>query len=128
MNEIKKEGKASEKACIFTCEHEISARRAKEKLVYSEDIEKICRIFHLLSEPSRMKIVLALRQGEMCVYHLAEICQDITFSGISHQLRILKDNGIVKARKLGKYVEYSIIDGHIFEIVQLALEHLACLG
>ena len=75
-----------------------------------------------------MKIVLALRQGEMCVYHLAEICQDITFSGISHQLRILKDNGIVKARKLGKYVEYSIIDGHIFEIVQLALEHLACLG
>ena len=116
------------KECIFEREHEVTIKRAKESLLRSEDVEKICKIFHLLSEPSRMKIVLALQEGEMCVYHLAEVCQNLTFSGISHQLRILKDNGIVKARRLGKYVEYSIIDGHIYEIVKLALEHLACLA
>lgn len=73
-----------------------------------------------------MKIVLALMQGEMCVYHLSEVCEGSTLSGISHQLRILKDNGIVKARRLGKNIEYSISDHHVCEIVNLALKHLQC--
>ena len=116
-----------EKECIFEHEHEIAVKKAKDNLLCKENMERICKIFHLLSEPSRMKIVLALQQGEMCVYHLTEVCQGATVSGVSHQLRILKDNGIVKAKRLGKNIEYSIADGHVFEIVKLALAHLRCL-
>lgn len=116
-----------EKECIYEREHEIAVKKAKENLLRKEDMERICKIFHLLSEPSRMKIVLALQQGEMCVYHLTEVCQETTLSGISHQLRILKDNGIVKSKRLGKNIEYSIADEHVFEIVNLALAHLRCL-
>ena len=112
--------------CMLEEEHKSLVIKAKEATISQEDMEKICKIFHLLSEPSRMKIVLALMQGEMCVYHLQEVCGAATISGISHQLRILKDNGILKARRLGKNIEYAISDEHVCEIVNLALKHLSC--
>ena len=115
-----------DKNCAFEKEHHDLVIKAKENAVSQEDMEKVCKIFHLLSEPSRMKIVLALMQGEMCVYHLQEVCEGATISGISHQLRILKDNGIVKARRLGKNIEYTISDEHVCEIVNLGLKHLKC--
>lgn len=112
-------------ACEHKREHELTVQRVKEEILSSADVEKVCKIFHLLAEPSRMKIVLALLKGEMCVYHLAEV-SDGTVSGVSHQLRVLRDNKIVKAKRFGKNVEYSIADGHIREIVETALRHLCC--
>ena len=105
--------------------HQASAQRAKEGVLSSFEVEKMCKIFQVLSEPCRLKIVLALMKGEMCVYHLAEVC-DATVSGVSHQLRIMRDNGIVRAKRFGKHVEYSIADGHVYEMVAMALEHLKC--
>ena len=105
--------------------HEISVRRARERVLGESETETICSTFKMLSEPSRLKIVLALLNGEMCVYHLAEVC-DGTVSAVSHQLRLLKDNGIVRAKRCGKNVEYSLDDGHVREMVELAIEHLAC--
>ena len=113
--------------CEHEKEHLASAQRAKEGILAGSDVEKMCKIFHVLSEPSRLKIVLALIHGEMCVYHLTEVC-DGTVSGISHQLRIMRDNGIVRARRFGKNVEYSIADGHVREMVELAIQHLSCKG
>lgn len=106
-------------------EHEITAQRAKENVLASSDVEQICAMFRMLADPTRMKIVLALLKGDMCVYHLTEVC-DGTQSGVSHQLRILRDNKIVKARRLGQTVEYAIIDGHVREMVELGIKHLAC--
>ncbi len=111
--------------CEHTKEHTNAVEKAKNETLCAEDLEKICRVFHLLSEPSRMKIVLALMQGEMCVYHLLEVCEG-TLSGLSHQLRILRDNKIVKARRLGKNIEYSIADEHVREIVEMGIRHLDC--
>ena len=107
--------------------HQASAQRAKEGVLSSFEVEKMCKIFQVLSEPCRLKIVLALMKGEMCVYHLAEVC-DATVSGVSHQLRMMRDNGIVRAKRFGKNVEYSIADGHVYEMVAMALEHLKCEG
>ena len=107
--------------------HQASAQRAKEEVLSSFEVEKMCKIFQVLSEPCRLKIVLALMKGEMCVYHLAEVC-DATVSGVSHQLRMMRDNGIVRAKRFGKNVEYSIADGHVYEMVAMALEHLKCEG
>ena len=112
--------------CEREQEHLMTAKRAKEGVLAHSDVEKICKIFHVLADPTRLKIVLGLMNGEMCVYHLTDVC-DGTESGVSHQLRILRDNGIVRARRFGKNVEYSIADGHVREIVELAVAHLACV-
>ncbi len=111
--------------CDHEKEHLVAAKRAKEGILSDSDIAKVSKIFSLLSEPGRLKIVLALMSGELCVYHLTEVCGG-TVSGVSHQLRNLRDNGIVKAKRLGKNVEYSIADDHVREIVQTALAHLHC--
>ena len=106
-------------------EHAKAAQRAKEGILSGTDTEKLCAVFRMLAEPTRMRIVLSLLNGEMCVYHLAEVT-DSTVSGVSHQLRVLRDNKIVKAKRFGKNVEYSLADEHVCEIVQLAVRHLAC--
>ena len=105
--------------------HDAAVQRAKEGILSGEDIERVCKIFQLLSEPSRFKIVYALLKGEMCVYHIAEVCGG-TVSGVSHQLRVLRDNGIVKAKRYGKNVEYSLADAHVCEMVEMGIEHLNC--
>ncbi len=113
--------------CDREREHEASVLRAKAEVLSPSDAAKICEVFRALADPTRMKILLALLQGEMCVYHLCEVTEG-TPSRVSHQLRGLKDKGIVKARRLGKNVEYSLADEHIAKMLRLGVEHLACGG
>ena len=81
--------------------------------------------FKVISEPSRLKILLALAAGELCVEHITEAVGG-NQSAVSHQLRTLKDNRIVKCRREGKKVVYSIADGHILTMIEMAKEHLNC--
>ena len=110
----------------FTERHE----SIKQKLSKSEDfldgVESASRIFAMLGDPVRMKIILALMEGELCVYHICEITGGKQ-SAISQHLRKLKDSKIVKSRKDANQVLYSIADEHIFSIVKTALEHSKCL-
>lgn len=103
--------------------------KIREKLLgsdeYIESVEKTSMIFSLLGEPSRMKIVLALMEGELCVYHICEITGGKQ-SATSQHLRKLKDNHIVKARKEANQVLYSIADEHIATIIKTAIEHQGC--
>ena len=112
--------------CNHEQKHLLSVQKAREEILTADNVEQVCRIFHLLSDPGRFKIVQVLMQGELCVGHLVEICGG-TPSGVSHQLRILRDNGIIKARRLGKNVEYSIADEHIRKIMEIGILHLGCL-
>ena len=111
--------------CEHEREHQEALARAKEKIFNASDVEKICSIFRVLSDPTRMRLVMVLMNGEMCVYHLAEATNS-TVSGVSHQLRVLRDNKIVKAKRFGKNVEYSIADEHVREIVNIGIAHLTC--
>lgn len=111
--------------CAHEKEHEATRQRFAEETLSSSEVEKVSRIFQMLAEPSRFKIVLALLQGNMCVYHLTEACGS-TQSGVSHQLRVLRDNQIVHAERIGKSVEYSLADEHIREIVKTGVAHLHC--
>ena len=112
-------------SCAREKKHQAAAQRAKEGTLPDSDLEKICKIFQMLSDPGRLKIVSALMNGEMCVYHLTEVCGGST-SSVSHQLRLLRDNDIVKARRMGKNMEYSIADEHVREIVNMGVAHLHC--
>ncbi len=112
--------------CCFTEKHEIIKQKLCDSEQFLSGVEESSRIFAMLGEPNRMKIILALMEGELCVYHICEIVGGKQ-SAISQHLRKLKDTHIVKSRKDGNQVLYSICDDHIRTIVKTALEHSKCL-
>ncbi len=79
--------------------------------------------FKALSDSSRLKIIAALLTGELCVCDICEIV-GLSQSAVSHQLRVLRSGRIVKFRKDGKQVFYSIDDHHIADIIQTTIQHL----
>lgn len=79
--------------------------------------------FKIFGDSTRVKILWALDQGEMCVCDLAYLLQ-MSKSAVSHQLRILRDHKLVAIRKVGKFVYYQLNDAHVKDILEKALEHL----
>ena len=111
--------------CNYESEHEAAVLKAKETMPSEDNIGRVCNTFRIIGEPSRMKIVLALLQGEMCVYHIVEACGG-TQSAVSHQLRVLKDNRVIRSRREGQNILYSIADEHIVKIIEISEAHLNC--
>ncbi len=103
--------------------------KIKNKLInspeFSEKVKEASNIFSLLGDESRMRILLALCEGELCVYHICEITGGKQ-SATSQHLRKLKDNNIVKSRKEANQVLYSLADEHIKEIIEICMIHLEC--
>jgi ArsR family transcriptional regulator len=88
-----------------------------------EILYDIADFFKVLGESTRLKILYALLKNEICVGELSEsLC--ISQSSVSHQLRILRQNGLVKFRKQGKTVFYSLDDAHVESLLNQSLEHL----
>lgn len=94
-----------------------------ERLISEDDIVDISEIFKILGDPTRMRIVAALRIKELCVGDIAALTE-ISLSGVSHQLRLLKNRRIVKTRRDGKMMYYSLDDAHIVALIDVALDHL----
>ena len=95
-----------------------------KKVMPSDDlIFEIAEVFKVFGDTTRMKIISALLEAELCVGDIAEITNS-TQSAISHQLRVLKQAKLVKFRKEGKIVFYSLDDCHISQIFSCGLEHI----
>ncbi len=109
----------------YTHKHEIIKEKLNNSSDYKTAVEDMSNMFSLLGEETRMKILLALMEGELCVYHICEITGGKQ-SAISQHLRKLKDNHIIKSRKEANQVLYSINDEHIVKIIDMALEHRNC--
>ena len=105
--------------------HEERVKYAVEAMPSEEEIVTMAARFKAISEPSRLKILFALSCGELCVEHIVQAVGG-NQSAVSHQLKILKDNRIVKARRNGKQVMYSLADGHVMAMISVAKEHLNC--
>lgn len=105
--------------------HEARVQSALDAMPDDEKIEEMGARFKALSEPSRLKILLALESGELCVDHIVEAVGG-NQSAVSHQLKTLKDNKIVKCKRVGKKIVYSISDSHIMAMIELSKEHLNC--
>ena len=112
--------------CNHEEEHRVAAELAKANMPGDEAVLSVCGLFKAFSEPSRLKILLALRQGELCVNHIIDAVGG-TQSAVSHQLRILRDNRIIKARRDGQNIVYSLADGHVVAVLELACAHLNCI-
>ena len=93
------------------------------QLLNTDTVGALADIFKVLGDPTRVRILDVLSRGELCVCHLAGLL-GLTESAVSHQLRLLRDMRIVKRRKAGKTVYYSLDDNHVAQLFVLTLEHL----
>lgn len=88
-----------------------------------ETIEQIAELFKAFADPTRVQILSTLVEGERCVSQITEAVQ-LSQSAVSHQLRILKQMHLVKFRREGKNLLYSLADDHVLTILQMGLEHV----
>lgn len=109
--------------CDFICVHEDIVKKVNEKMPQEEKLFDLAEFFKIFGDTTRIRILYVLMCSEMCVCDLAQIL-DMTQSAISHQLRILKQMDLVKNRREGKSVFYSLADGHIKAILSQGLEHI----
>lgn len=93
------------------------------KMPDAEILYNLADFFKIMGDSTRCKLLFALLQNEMCVCDLANVLS-MTKSSISHQLSKMKDVGLVKSRKSGKTVYYSLDDEHISEIFEVGIEHI----
>ena len=94
-----------------------TVNKVKENMLEEEKIFDLAELFKVFADSTRMKIICALEEKELCV-------GEMTQSAISHQLRVLKQAKLVKYRKDGKVVYYSLDDDHVIEIVKKGREHI----
>lgn len=95
----------------------------KEGFPPMEVLYDLAELFKMFGDSTRIGILCALLNGEMCVYDLAELL-GIGQSAVSHQLRLLRASGLVRARKDGKNVYYALDDDHVSSIFNQGMEHV----
>ena len=114
--------------------HPHQVRAARERLAVSPDGE-MARLFAVLGDPTRQRMLAALGDGELCVCDLA-LATGINRTTVSHQLRILRESHLVKHRREGRVLFYSLDDDHVTHILLVASDHVserdtargACVG
>ena len=109
--------------CIVVAIDEEKVKAVAKALPDDTEIDDLTNTFKILSDQTRLKIVLALAKEELCVCDLSALI-GVSVSAISHQLRLLRNMRIVKNRKKGKMVYYSIDDSHIDNIISETLVHI----
>lgn len=88
-----------------------------------ETLEQIAELFKAFGDPTRVQILSILQNSELCVNDIADAVE-LSQSAISHQLRILKQMHLIKFRRDGKNMLYSLADDHVLTILQTGLEHV----
>ncbi len=109
--------------CTCNTIHPDAIHSASQHMLPLETISDISTLFKILSDPTRVKIVWALEEQELCVCDIAATLS-MTKSAISHQLALLRKHRIVKPRREGKQVFYSLDDEHITLIIEMAKTHV----
>lgn len=110
-------------SCEETIIHEDAVRDAQRSLIDGATAARLAEIFGALSDPTRVRIISALNVHELCVCDLAALL-GMTQSAISHQLRLLRTLRLVRNRKDGRIVYYSLDDEHIRDLFQRGVEHI----
>jgi DNA-binding transcriptional ArsR family regulator len=97
--------------------------RAKSEAISDVRVERLARTYKIMGDPTRLKIVIALRGGEMCVCDIAAAL-GLSESAVSHQLRRLRDLFLVRPRREGQVLYYALDDDHVLELVNIGLDHI----
>ena len=103
--------------------HLQALKKVRSQLPPDGRIYDLADLFKLFGDSTRLKILYALLGGELCVCDLAGL-MEVTQSAVSHQLRVLKNSKLVKFRREGKTIYYSLADGHVERILSQGMEHI----
>ena len=109
--------------CEVTELHEDLLREVREKLPDEASLMDLAELFKVFGDTTRVRILYVLLEAEVCVCDLAEAL-GMTQSAVSHQLRILKQNKLVRARRDGKSIFYSLADEHVRGMLGMGMEHI----
>lgn len=107
----------------ITPHHVDNVNKVKKTIPDYNTITDLSDFFKILGDSTRLQLLMALEQSELCVTDLAYLL-NMTISAVSHQLKSLKTAKLVKIRKYGKSVFYSLDDDHIKKLLSVSLEHL----
>lgn len=110
--------------CSCTVVHEDIVEKVKQKMPEDECLFDLAELFKVFGDTTRVKILFALFTAEMCVCDITALL-GLTQSAVSHQLRVLKQARLVKYRKEGKMVYYSLDDEHVKQIFDQGLAHIS---
>lgn len=109
--------------CDCNIIHEDIVLKALKHKPEEDELKNLSELFKILGDLTRIKILWTLDQNEMCVCDIANVL-NMTKSSISHQLAILRESGIVKYRRSGKEVYYTLDDNHIKKLYEIGIEHI----
>ena len=109
--------------CEETQVHETSVELVRSRLPQDEVLYDLAELFKIFGDSTRIKILYALLESELCVCDIASL-MDVSQSAVSHQLRVLKASKLVKFRREGKTLYYSLADEHVFRILSQGMEHI----
>ena len=110
-------------SCDCDTIHEASVRKVQNEMIEESLFNHLADFFKVFADSTRIKILKALSIEELCVCDIAVVL-DMTKSAVSHQLRFLKEANLVKARRDGKNIFYSLADSHVLTILLQGLEHI----
>lgn len=123
VNEDKTKGVDSP-VCEEECIHTELISRFQAEIIEGPQATDLASLFKTLGDPTRIRIMSALAKSEFCVCDLAELL-GLSQSATSHQLRVLRSNKLVKYRRDGKMVYYSLDDDHVLGLYSQGLEHIS---
>lgn len=109
--------------CAENCPHHNKIKEVQKNNLNEEQIIEMADVFKLFSDSTRLRIICAILNNELCVCDLCELL-NLTQSNVSHQLKLLRSAKLVKYRKEGKQVYYSLQDNHVEAIIRMALDHI----
>ena len=115
--------KGEVECCEFLQVHQDVVDEVIKRMPDEDLLIDLSELFKVFGDSTRIKILYVLLESDMCVCDLAQIL-NMTQSAISHQLRILKQSKLVKNRREGKTVIYSLADGHVRSIISQGMEHV----
>ncbi|MBR1810447.1 MAG: winged helix-turn-helix transcriptional regulator [Clostridia bacterium] len=109
--------------CDFLCVHKDTVREVLDSMPDDEKLYDLAELFKVFGDSTRIKILYALFEKELCVCDISNLL-GISQTAVSHQLKILKTNNLVKSRRNGKIVFYSLDDDHVYSIIGCGMEHI----
>lgn len=113
--------------CQEECFHPEMLEKAKKAMMSEEALRDLAELFKALGDHTRARILNALYHAELCVCDLT-LLLEMNQSAVSHQLRVLRAGKIVKSRKEGKNVFYSLDDEHVQKLIELGFQHVTETG
>ena len=113
----------NELLCDCDVIHEDVVSEVRSKMLDEEILLLMADFYKALSDSTRIKIIDVLDEGELCVCDIS-VLLNMTKSAVSHQLKNLKELNLIKARKQGKEVYYSLADNHVKEVFEISKEHI----